>query len=589
MSNGVSYKVSVDFESKGNLNAPNAKLGSMAQSVGSLQQGLSKIGGSLSSAGDALGGVLSKVGMVSAGLAGLGAVGALAGAKLGVELNASLESAQIGLASIFQRAGASSSFSEGMKDSAEFMAKAKADAAALPGTFNDLRDIAQHIAIPLFADGGDKKLLESMSADLMVFGKTASMDLGQVAREANLLLAGHAGSQNRLGQNLGLSGDSAHAFNAKSGGDKLKELQKLLSGQEDAKKAYAKSYDGLSSTAVDNVRTSLVGATAPLFSKIKDSVSDFNDWFSGPGAGAVSFWVGRISRGLVSAFDIGRDALMSWGPALLGFVNSAYDRISSLWDRIGPLVTSMGDSLKNSLGDGSILDKLGSMVKLTLGLKAAGALTSGMSSLMPAGTSAMTSLGAGASAGPLGAGLAAVAMGSLASAALVATGQLSALADSTSEYHQTAVDSQKRLNAELSRLGDVVSVRVGPLWEEHSTRVVSSLSRMVESVNRAGDTYDFLATRITNLFGAAPKLTADPYEEIKRDSLDLAYSFINPAQLPEAKKDVKPPNHTSIQNIAKVEIIVPGAADPSQVAKAIYREMDQLAKQRSPGRPDYLR
>jgi hypothetical protein len=158
----------------------------------------------------------------------------------------------------------------------------------------------------------------------------------QASRELAMLLEGRAGAHNVLGMRLaGLAGERAEAFNKLTAADRLAAVRKELEKFAPAIEAYSHSFEGLSSTLVDNAKRFLSLATTPLFDRIKGVLGDANSWFDS-NQDKVTLWANLIGQRLGDAFDFARDKIRAWWPDIEAFAEHAYERIASIWDRVGP-------------------------------------------------------------------------------------------------------------------------------------------------------------------------------------------------------------------------------------------------------------
>jgi hypothetical protein len=474
----VTYRVAIQLATSGNLGAELghhiSKLDGLGGVISRVGQEASTLAGSLAGAFEsAVEGAVSLAGA----LAKVGAVAALGAVSYGtLLLNKELENTQIALAAIFGANGITASMPEGMSVAADVMSQMRKDAAALPGEFRDLIGIFKTISVPGFQAGASIDELRAVAAQAMAVSQVMGLPMEQASRELAMLLEGRAGAHNVLGMRLaGLAGERAEAFNKLPAADRLAAIRKELEKFAPAIEAYSKSFEGLSSTLLDNAKRFLSVATTPLFDRIKGVLGDANAWFDG-NQDKVNLWASVIGERLGSAFDFARDKIRAWWPDIETFAEHAYDRIASIWDRAEPLVEKVADKAAKALGDDKIFDRLEQIGLLYAGSKAGGFLSglvpsvptlSGLDRLVrstgiagqvaPEGSAFDAVAGrfrdlmsgqfvAGQSGGflellanPATLGAAAAAATVLVSALVGVAGALHSLADETSMYHDLAV------------------------------------------------------------------------------------------------------------------------------------------------------
>lgn len=313
---------------------------------------------------NAFAGAVEKAGMVAVGAAAVG-VGFL-GHQLwnGVtHLNAELDNTRVSMAAIFNAQGMSSNMDQALTLASDQLVKMRADARALPGEFKDLANIMTSIAIPASQNGLSADKMREISALLMAGGVTAGVEPGQIAREAAQLLEGRAGSHNVLGLRLaGLSGDTAKKFNASSGADRVKTLEKELQKYAPALATFEKSWGGVSSTFVDNMSNMRRVASKPLFDNVLGTLSRVNDWF-GENEAYVNSWAEHFGRRVSDAFDLGKVKAVEWYPHFVTFVSNAETRLVSMWGRIEPMAERAGSALMRALDNPATFDRIESLLK----------------------------------------------------------------------------------------------------------------------------------------------------------------------------------------------------------------------------------
>jgi hypothetical protein len=464
----VTYQVVVEYKTKGNLSAElpamtgnaGALAGAIARSKGeaaSFESRISAVGSALKAAAgglaEAFTGAVERAGDVVKTL-GMMAGGAAIGAAIyGVgHLNTELEQTNLSLAAIFNANGLTKNFNDAMRLSADEVAKMKTDVKSLPGDFGQLAEIMRQIAPAAAQAGASPDKIRQLSGRGMLIGSILGVDQATTARELGMLLSGRAGAHNILGTRLGLTGDSARAFNKKSPADELKEVEGLFARFAPAAEAFSHSWAANFTTLKDSIKYGLLApATSPLFERVKQTVIDVNAWFDRNQAG-VAVFVGRLGDGLAHAWTRGTEIFQEWLPAIRTFAHAAYNDIADIWRRIEPTVARIGEIIKDSLGDGTALKHIEEILKLYGALKLRSALAPAMggafnllSSLGGLGGGAGAAGAAEGAAGGAGLAITAPAAVAVAAAMMLAKGEIEAVADSSSKYHKEAVEAAGHL------------------------------------------------------------------------------------------------------------------------------------------------
>ena len=370
----VTYRVAIELAAGGNLalevDRSISKLDGLGGLLGRASEQASTLAGSLGRAFEA---GVEGAASLAVSLAKVGAVAAFGAVSYGtLLLNKELENTQIALAAIFGANSVTSSMPAGMTVAADVMTQMRKDAAALPGEFSDLVAIFKTISVPGFQAGASIDELRKLSAQAMAVSQVMGLPTEQASRELAMLLEGRAGAHNVLGMRLaGLGGDKAEHFNKLPAAERLVVVRTELGKFAPAIDAYAHSFEGLSSTLVDNAKRFLSVATSPLFDRIKGALSDANAWLDA-NDDSVSKWASAVGGKLGDAFDFARDKIRTWWPDIEAFAEHAYDRISSIWLRVGPLVEKVADRAAKALGDDKIFDRLEQIGLLYAGTKGAG-------------------------------------------------------------------------------------------------------------------------------------------------------------------------------------------------------------------------
>jgi hypothetical protein len=533
-----------------------------------------------------------------------GAAGvAVAGLTYGVMgLNKEAEGAQIALAGVFAAQGITKDVQSGMQMAAEQVAEMRKEAAALPGEFQDLRNIFVTGAIPAFQTGMNPDEWRKMASNVMAAGAVSQLPMDMVAREMGQLLSGRSGAHNVFGTRImGLSGQKAEEFNKLAPEKRLEKLRTELDKYAPVIGLYEKSFDAMFSTAIDNGKTFLRLATAPMFEKGKDVLGWFNNWFT-QNQDQVQYWAGQIGERLSAAFEWGKRTIQEWWPSIREFATNAYYRLSAIWEDIAPTVKSFGETLKEALKDPGTIDKLIHLAEAYLALKVGmGGLSIGGDLLkMGAGTMQMLSLlngpgmlatvgagGAAAAATAAGAGAGGTALGGLAAGGMAGTaamgvsmvllaGVIAGLADASAK-----ADEEQRKIAESKKLED-----------DATKKLIVGIGT---GAPLAIDTFNVALAGATNQLGnfasiRPPSIEISPMQEYEMFGTwggkvpERGWRPPNPKEgtgTRPSEKDLKTPAHrgggggTSIQ---KVEIVVTTNQNPSRFARGVLDELGKFAK-----------
>jgi len=589
----LTYDVEIRYLESGDIGG---KLGGMLGKLGGLRDGFGRLGSDISSG---FGEALTAIGAVTAGILGMGMVGATAVGGIGVavtKLNADLEDTTIALAATFASFGGAKDFKDGISVATEQISRMRRDAAQLPGEFTDLANIMQSIAPSALGQAGmSPDEMRQMAARTMAVAHIDRIPMAVAAREMAALIEGKAGAQNVLGRKmLGLSGDKAREFNQLNAMERVKVLQKELNkpAYTDAIKAYQHSFTGLFTTLIDNAKQFGTQVGGSLFEHIKGSLEKVNNWFT-THQGTLASWAGRLGNALAAAWDYGAAAFERWWGPVSTFVSQLGGEIRSIWNALSPLFEGMGNSLREALGNGSALERLKSVLGMyamvKVGAPLAGGLFSNIGGL--AGKAIPSMLGEGAlagGAGLLGAAGAAAALVALAGAA----GQLSAMMNANSAHHEEAIKAASALSNQFDILWGNLNVSIIPALEAFGVGMTKFLSEAILGLNDLLNPLESLrvvlnsiAPRLKDgtLLGDAVKDYLDPRLNPTEDDR----TFKSPYELDPAfaravaekqfqQKPPPPPNHST--NIQKVEIIVNTNQDPQRIARLTVDELARLSK-----------
>jgi len=540
--------------------------------------------------------------MAKMAIGGAAAAG-IAGITYGVMgLNKEAEGAQIALAGVFAAQGITKNVQSGMQMAAEQVAEMRKEAAALPGEFQDLRNIFVTGAIPAFQTGMNPAEWRKMASNVMAAGAVSQLPMDMVAREMGQLLSGRSGAHNVFGTRImGLTGAKAEEFNKMAPDKRLEKLRTELDKYAPVIGLYEKSFDAMFSTAIDNGKTFLRLATAPMFEKGKEVLSWFNDWFT-RNQDQVKYWAESIGERLSSAFEWGKRTIQEWWPSLREFATNAYYRLSAIWEDIAPTVKSFGETMKEALKDPGTIDKLIHLAEAYLALKVGmGGLSIGGDLLkMGAGTMQMMSLlnpgmlttvgagGAAAAATAAGAGAGGTALGGLAAGGMAGTaamgmsmvllaGVIAGLADAS-----VKADEEQRKMAATKKMEDDATQK---LITNIGTGAPLAIDDFVVGLRSATRELGNLASIRPPSIEISPMQEYNMFGTWGGKVMPRGWRPPDPKEgtgTREGEQDPKKstPKHgggggTSIQ---KVEIVVTTNQNPSRFARGVLDELGKFAK-----------
>lgn len=538
----IKYQVVVEYATKGTLKAElpalttgtGAVADALARAKGEasgLEKGMGSVGEAFRRAGGAVAdgfiGVVERAGAAVRTMGTIAAAGALAAVTYGVSgLNSELEKTKIGLADILTSNGVTDNLTAGLDASAGLMKQIRKDAAALPGETKDLAQIFKLASIPGLRSGASVGKIETLSANAMAFGMgTVGLDGGTTSRELAMLLSGRAGAHNVLGANLGLIGGEAKRFNAQSGAKQFQEVESLLAKHAGSIGLYAESFEGLYSSVKDNAKNLTAQATSPLFESVKASLREANEWLvnSPPN-------VAKLGEGLAEAWRTGVGEIKRWYPEVRSFAGQAYQEIAGIWHRIEPVVARVSESIRTSLGDGSALKHIESVLKLYGEVKLARGVSGALSPLsgIMSGISSLSGMGgaAGGTGAAAGLGVAGAAAGAAVTAivAAAAGGELIGLANGNKQ----AADAAGLLASNFAHLtDDVVGGQTGfsKFLQQVGTEATTELAKFIQGVDSAVTPLETLKAYADYVGNAHDNAQESADQEILKDPNDPQYKF----------------------------------------------------------------
>lgn len=535
----ITYSVVVDLGTKGTLASPFSEVHSKASAIDSI----------VSKMGDGLSGVVDKIESAVTGFAKMAGAAGLGLAIYGVaKLNNSLEQTKLSMAAIFTAQGFTKDFADGMGLAGEQLAKMKQDVKTLPGDLGQLSDIMKTIATPAAQGGADPDVIRKLAGSGMLVGKILGVQQEVVSRELANLLSGRAGAHNILGLRMGLTGDAAKEFNAKTASGRLADIQQRFQSYAPAAEAFSHSFVANWTTLLDNVKyTILAPGTSPLFESVKKTIIEINDYFD-KHAAQIDSVVDRVGNKLAAAWDV------------------VLEKVKSVM----PLVEAIGGHLLNM--SGADFESMGAKFFAGgLAAKLAPSVLGGGAQLIAKGTEA---------AGPWGTLAGAGTMAAMAGVLVIVSGAVSAVTDKLSHFHETASklwsDIEQRGTVIFEKLGDTVE-KLWPIIEGLGVQFLDVVDKMMPFIQALATIADKLATAIAPLAKYLPgykETTAGaPFTELKpmpveiRDWLPRNYKPLNGAG-----------GGGGGTNIQKVEIVVASNQDPSQIARVVEARLSELSR-----------
>lgn len=600
----TTYNVTIDLKTVGSLDigkgaagkGPEKAMSAIKSGWKDIESAGSGVMGVLDSAVDKMAS-FAKWGAIAGGAAGAGAI--IYGVK---DLNNELESTKISLGTIFAANGIASGVPEGMTRASEIVKTMRQDAKALPGEFDDLKNVFTTGSIDAFRAGATPEQWEKVAAKVMASAKVAQVPMDVAAREFAQLMEGRAGAHNVLGTRLfGLSGGAAKKFNAEDDATRYAELSKTLDKYGGSIDEFGKSFDGLSSSLIDNGKNLLRQATEPLFNVLKGELTSVNDWFDS-NQNMLEEWASVIGHDLVKAFQFGKEEIELWEPAVQQFAVNAYNKLHEIWDDIGPTVEKVGSAIREALKDPGTIDKLIHLLELWATLKIAGGVADAVGGAVNAGSGLWNvAKGIGGVAGGAGGAISGAVSG--ASDAVGAGGALAyglaaalptALAGGLFYGAFGGVETQQDHDDDATAAGKAMANKQ---WDD----AVAAGKSVTEIMQQSRDEIAFMNANFQTVTASAYDLQMAANaaahallvaggsfvggqqavdDRDREDALAVAHAFNHPLNgSGDAKKkaDKVGGGHggTSIQ---KVEIVVTSNQNPSRIARLVYAEMGKVAR-----------
>ncbi len=603
---GIRYSVEVAFLSTGSISSPLASVSSSIVGINaktkdwnkSLLSGVSGFASSFNSALDSIGSTLAGIGEtaltigISAAALGMGAL-----VKKGFEFNDTMEQTQISFAAMANANGLIANMHQGMELSRSVMQDMRVDAAALPGEFKDLSKIMGEI-MPMGAQHGmDIHQIEKLSAQAMSAGAALSVDFGDVGSAMRMMMAGKVRSNNPFFGKGGFHGEggapgSATEFNKLSYDKRMEAIHKIVDKLSESMEYSANSWRGLMTTITDKMRQGAGAIMMPLFNTAKGMMKSLGNWVGDNQlklfSMAETFGL-KLKDGFLRAIEI----VQEWYPVVETFVETMYNGIKGVFDRMSPFIHEAFGWLKDFLTDPKAFDRIEKMLASAAALRVGGAVVSGGLGLLKEGSSLAALGGTDTVAAFSGALKTAIPLIGL--LGIAAEGAAHATLDKTSPGHKMALDMVNQIKDSIrpgTGMGaarDVVDLTgVGLLGAtalaiRGLNGVIDSLAGgfriITESIQEASAALrgDFSVALKHHAFNTAMLNAPQPIEIDRNQEIRMTHALVGHAEPNMGHgKFYEPPK--SVTNIHQVNINVNGNEDPNRVARKTVDMVNDLAR-----------
>jgi hypothetical protein len=443
---------------------------------------------------------------------------------------------------------------------------------------------------------------EKMAAQTMTVAAIAHIKQGVAAQEMSALIGGAATHRMPLFRALN-TGLSTHEFNSMKPEKRLEVIRQSLDKMNPAVEAFTNSWEGIKTTAVDNVRQGIAAIGGPLFESVKDTVKTFNTWVGNPdNKGKLQGWGFALGQHLDNAFNHGVVMIQTWFPVIKTFGENLYAHVHDPFMKAEKIVARMVDSFGHFMMDPQALEKMmhiaSQFAALYAGVRIMGAGSGLVGGIGGAGKAleGLKEVGIGvdalAVAGPTAAAM-------LALLAISGEGAVHALTDVTSQYHEAAkslaADIGKNLkatSAEMEHLNNSTrdlrdAMGVGLLFIVDSA--VVQFEGLLAAINGVIDGFINFGEGLKKILGfaanpdvldetaASMDLARQQVKEDARLTFLGSYAPVKDMGAPgEAEKDRKIPHN--VTHVHKVEIKVAPNPDPNRIAKRTAEIIGDLYK-----------
>lgn len=528
--------------------------------------------------------------MATAGAAAGAAVAAGLGKALheGIAFASVVESAQLGIATVKSTLG-DMPFPKAFRQATEVTEELRKGAARLPGEFKDALEMYSSIAPSGIRLGIDDKALAKLSTRGVAMAAALGIKQTVAAHELGALLEGNAKSSMPLARKLGIH---AKDWSKLKPQERYDHLDGLFTKADPAVKAYASSWEGLTSSAKDNARNVARSFAGPVFGSLKGELERGLDWF-GNNEDAVHAWATNLGVYVDRAFHYGLDAIHRWRGPVTTFATTLYNGMSRAFGVAGPYLDKLARATEGFMQDPRALEKMAHAASALVALRAGtGALSLGLSGVSAVGPT-LASAGVGAAELAAVAGPAAIGVAAL---AVAAQGAIHSLTDSSSYFHEAAtqqaagiVEHAAGASKQWSELGSKlqpVADAIGTYYLGMINSNVMALEGFGAALNKWADVQLTAASSLSQLVrGKLGIMNDDPPMQIERtqEYFGFVKSLNAPPEPGEDHNTIKPPKHvTNITN--KIEVKIETNMDPNRVV-AIEIDKQLRALQQRAGNP----
>lgn len=214
-----------------------------------------------------------------AALVGSAALGYMA--KKALDFQRQTESARMSMAALLQQQSATPvGFTRSLEVADEVILKLRKDAAALPGTFDEMRD-AFNTLIPVAGRAGSSlDEIRTLAGQVVVAARLGNVTGGAdvVARDIRQILGGSASAAQISTVQLRAELPKLIALAKKDRREALKAIGEALAVSDEALAAYSRTFDAQFSTATDNFKQLVRVVSQPLFEAAVQELTELNEY-----------------------------------------------------------------------------------------------------------------------------------------------------------------------------------------------------------------------------------------------------------------------------------------------------------------------
>lgn len=579
---GVKYGVEVEFKKSGSIDAGLGVSGAMTKvsDLGNQLGGLGEkfVGGfgrSLDSVGSLMLGSVEKASMAAGGLMAAGIAGAL---KEGLNFGAYYEDSVNGIAATMSMLG-DIPIDKGLKQANESAEHLRKMAAVLPGEFKDAANAFGAILPAGMNAGVDMGRLEKLGAQSVAVAASLGIKQGVAGHELAAILEGRARGSMPLVSKMGLHATQINAMPEKERWSKVEGMFGKMESSG-AMTQFAGSWSGLTSTIKDNSRNVAKTFAAPLFESMKAEMGKGLTWF-GAHEDEVHGFATKVGEAVAYGFRRGEEFLFKWIPIAVTFGQTLYDWISRGVGLFEPYMKRFGGMAEKFMSNPNAGHMLGSAAV------AAGGLYAGREGL-DLGVAGLKTFGPmlGA-AGYSAAELSAACIPAAAGVALLGAGMYGAydiLTDVGNNLHDFGTDMVAGTSKDLAALGKDASSAAADLRPvadllgadillgfRLAAAGLANFGMVLEAVTHSASTW----LNWMGVNGGLRPMQSTDYVDLSKERDTMMSMALNPIKrLDDAGNNdkiqaaLKPPVHKTTVN-ATVHITIPGAGDPTRVAKAV--------------------